>query len=278
MQLIYNYIKLIFATIKRLVQVITNLLSNANKFTPEDGNISLSIHRTENGWDGCKLLFEVKDDGVGIPENEQKRIFGAFEQADNTITRGHGGTGLGLAISRSLVNMMNGDIWVELNQDGGTTFSFSITAGFGAPDEGKHQDESKRQEDDIRNIFAGKKLLLADDVEINREILVALLDDTGVIVDCVENGKEACDKFVANPGLYDLIFMDIHMPEMDGHRAAKKIRQMKVPDAQTVPIIAMTADVFNQDIEKCIAAGMNDHVGKPLNMDVVISKMRQYLL
>lgn len=263
---------------QRLAQVITNLLNNANKFTPEGGNISLSIHKAESGCDGCKLLFEVKDDGVGISEGEQERLFDAFEQADNTITRGHGGTGLGLSISQNLVSMMNGDIWIVSKPGGGSVFSFTITAGVVADDENNNQIENKREADDAQNIFAGKHILLADDVEINREILIALLDDTGITIDCAENGKEACDKFAANPKVYDLIFMDIHMPEMGGHEAAEKIRGMKVPEARTIPIIAVTADVFSQDIEKCIAAGMNDHVGKPLDMDTVITKMKLYLL
>ena len=128
------------------------------------------------------------------------------------------------------------------------------------------------------DLFAGKHILAADDVEINREILIALLDGTGVTIDSVENGREACDKFAANPEIYDLILMDLHMPEMDGYEATRIIRTMKLAKARTIPIIAMTANVFREDIEKCMLAGMNDHVGKPLDINTIIAKMKHYLL
>jgi len=262
---------------QRLAQVITNLLSNANKFTPEGGNIRLFVHKSEDSDDGCKLLFEVEDDGIGISENEYKRLFDTFEQADNTMTREHGGAGLGLSISQNLVSMMNGNIWVKSKPGEGSTFGFTITARIGTADKNNIQDEHEPNVDDIENIFSGKRMLLVDDVEINREILIALLDDTGISIDCAENGREAYDRYAANPGSYDLIFMDIHMPEMDGYEATGMIREMADPEARTIPIIAMTADVFNADIKRCLAAGMNDHVAKPLDMNIVMAKMKRYL-
>ena len=263
---------------QKLAQVIINLMSNANKFTPEDGNISLSVHMTEDLGNQHKLIIEVKDNGIGIPEEQQARIFNVFEQLDNTITRQFGGTGLGLTVAKKLVNMMNGEIWVRSRSGEGAEFCFTIVVDAACAAESNRQDTNIADEDSIANIFCGKHILLADDVEINRDILAALLEDTGVIIDCAENGREVCGKFAANPEVYDLIFMDIHMPEMDGYEATGSIREMENARARTVPIIAMTADVFSEDIQKCLASGMNDHIGKPLNMDTVIYKMKMYLL
>ncbi|MDR2110965.1 MAG: response regulator, partial [Spirochaetaceae bacterium] len=127
------------------------------------------------------------------------------------------------------------------------------------------------------DIFAGRRILLVEDVEINREIVLTLLEDTGLSIDCAENGIEALDKFEKDPGRYDMILMDIHMPEMDGFEATRRIRALKVKEAETVPIVAMTANVFREDIEKCLAAGMNDHLGKPIDIEDLTRKLKQYL-
>jgi CheY-like chemotaxis protein len=140
--------------------------------------------------------------------------------------------------------------------------------------------EAYREEsaDARRNVsFAGSRLLLAEDVEINREIVLALLEPTRLEIDCAENGEEAVRLYSAAPARYDLIFMDVQMPKMDGYEATRRIRALDSPAAQTVPIIAMTANVFREDIERCLASGMNDHVGKPLNLSEVIEKLTQYL-
>jgi CheY-like chemotaxis protein len=125
--------------------------------------------------------------------------------------------------------------------------------------------------------FEGFRILLAEDVEINREIVLALLEPTGLVIDCAENGKEALKRFSAAPGQYDMIFMDVQMPEMDGYEATRRLRALDLANAQTIPIIAMTANVFREDIENCLQAGMNDHVGKPLDLDEVLAKLRRYL-
>jgi CheY-like chemotaxis protein len=129
----------------------------------------------------------------------------------------------------------------------------------------------------IENIFAGRRLLLAEDVEINREIVIALLEPTGAEIDCAENGLRAVEMFGANPGGYDMILMDMQMPEMDGLEAARRIRAMEEPQAKEIPIIAMTANVFKEDIEKCLAAGMNAHVGKPLDLSEVLNEMSRFV-
>jgi len=273
-----NVPKSIITDKQRLAQIITNLLSNANKFAPEDGNISLSVHKADDSGNRCTLQIEIKDDGIGISEEQQARLFGSFEQADNSISRKYGGTGLGLAISKNLINMMDGSIWVDSRPGEGARFIFTITVGIGAADENERPDIGVSEADDNKNIFAGKHILLADDVELNREILIALLEDSGVTIDCAQNGREAYDKYACNPGAYDMIFMDIHMPEMDGYEATRMIRKMNIAEAQVIPIVAMTANVFREDIEKCLLVGMNDHIGKPLDINTVIVKMKQYLL
>jgi len=130
---------------------------------------------------------------------------------------------------------------------------------------------------DINGIFSGRRLLLADDVDVNREIVKALLEPTGIDIVCAENGKDAVKKFTDDPEKYDLIFMDVQMPEMDGYEATRRIRALNVPQAKTTRIIAMTANVFREDIEKCINAGMDNHIGKPINLDEIIIKLKQYL-
>ena len=272
-----NVPKFIIADKQRLAQVITNLLSNANKFTPEGGNIRLSVHQIEDAGSRCKLQVEVEDDGIGISMEQQARLFHSFEQADNSISRKYGGTGLGLAISKKIIDLMDGEIWIESEPEKGSKFIFTINAGVGAS-ENEKDDTGLTDTEFTMDLFAGKHILAADDVEINREILIALLDGTGVTIDSVENGREACDKFAANPEIYDLILMDLHMPEMDGYEATRIIRTMKLAKARTIPIIAMTANVFREDIEKCMLAGMNDHVGKPLDINTIIAKMKHYLL
>lgn len=273
-----NMPEVITADRHRLAQIITNLLSNANKFTPDGGNIDLRIYcKAEDSDKHCRLLVEVEDDGAGIPSDQQQRLFNAFEQANNTIARLHGGTGLGLAISKSIANLMDGDIWVNSEPGKGSVFRFNVRVGIAESDNYCNQDIITSEEEP-ENIFAGKSILLADDVEINRDILINLLENTGVAIDCAENGEEAYDKFAANPEAYGLIFMDIHMPVMDGYKSTEKIRGMDIPEARAIPIIAMTADVFSGDIEKCLAAGMNDHVGKPLDINTIIAKMKRYLL
>lgn len=273
-----NVPKFIIADKQRLAQVITNLLSNANKFTPEGGNISLSVHKIEDIDDSCKLRVEVEDDGIGISTEQQARLFRTFEQADNSISRKYGGTGLGLSISKMIINLMDGEIWIESEPGKGSKFIFTITAGVSTAGENENHDVCLADSDSAADLFAGKQILLVEDIEVNREILIALLERTGVTIDVAENGREACDKFAANSGIYDMIFMDIHMPEMDGFEATRTIRGMKTAEARTVPIIAMTASVFKEDIEKCLLTGMNDHVGKPMDINIVIAKMKRYLL
>jgi signal transduction histidine kinase/DNA-binding response OmpR family regulator len=393
---------------QRLTQVITNLIGNAVKFTPEEGVIRLESRLIGEEDDLCTIKIKVIDSGIGIPEEQQAKLFSPFEQADNGISRKFGGTGLGLAISKRIVDMMNGEIWIESKPGQGSTFSFTIKArrvlgreqSFLRPDvniknvkilvvddaedirdyfreiatasgvacdvaaNGRDAQEKiesngaynlyfvdwllpdingieltrwiKNRGDDNSIVimisstewsviefdakqagvskFLPKPLfpssifdcineclgvsdievsrdpsspencdlekytvLLAEDIDINREIVAALLKPTKLNIDFAENGVEALRKFSAAPGRYDLILMDVQMPEMDGYEATQKIRGLNVPEARQVPIIAMTANVFREDIEKCLDSGMNDHLGKPLNFEDVLSVLCKYL-
>jgi signal transduction histidine kinase/DNA-binding response OmpR family regulator len=393
---------------QRIAQVITNLMGNAIKFTPENGSITLTARLMEKEDDICTLQISVTDTGIGIKPEQKERIFDSFEQAESSTTRKYGGTGLGLAISKRIVEMMNGSIWVESEPGKGSTFFFTIqlqrgkneqhtllsddinlgnlriltvdddpdiltyfldiAQGFGItcdaaisgekaldlinkkngyhiyfidwrmPDmdgirlareikarASEHPvvimisaaewsavaEEAKKagvdkflskplfpstiaevineclgvdknhveksQSADIAGIFAGRRILLVEDVEINREIVLTLLEPTKLEINCAENGAEAVRMFGEAPKKYDMIFMDIQMPVMDGYDATRHIREMDVHEAKDVPIVAMTANVFKEDIERCLEAGMNDHVGKPIDFEEVLNRLRKYL-
>ena len=266
---------------QHLAQVIANLLSNAAKFTPENGDIRLSAELLEEKNGICSLLFTVRDSGIGISPEQQKKIFHSFEQADGGISRKYGGTGLGLAISKRIVEMLGGSIWVESEPGQGSSFSFTLPAPRGTrPEDLPAAGQTPECPDDggTDGIFAGKRVLLAEDVALNREIVLALLEDTGIAIDCAENGKIACEMTQAANPPYDLILMDIHMPEQDGYESTRRIRADGNPALQSVPIVAMTANVFRGDVEKCLQAGMNDHLSKPINVDEVMRKLKRYLL
>jgi len=266
---------------QRLSQVITNLLSNAVKFTPEEGSIILDARLfpapDAKNNDMCRLQISVSDTGLGISDEQKARLFRPFEQADKSTSRKFGGTGLGLAISKSIIEAMDGGIWVESQPGKGSTFTFNVLlkidkegAVAGAA---KTEATSKNQFED----YSTRTILLAEDVEINREIVIALLESTNVKIECAENGAAAVKMYQAAPNKYDIIFMDLQMPEMDGYEATRQIRALSVPRAKKVPIVAMTANVFREDIEKCLAAGMNDHIGKPINPANLFEQMRKYL-
>jgi len=287
---------------QRLAQVITNLLSNAVKFTPEEGTITCGVSVAEETGETVILRVEVSDTGIGISEKQQEQLFNSFQQADSGISRRFGGTGLGLAISKRIVEMMNGKFQVSSRPNEGSTFIFTAELKKAARNSllSGTQDAAAEQTtaaDSIRQqgCFRGHSILLAEDVEINREIVLSLLETTELAIDCAENGAEAIRLFSENPDKYEVIFMDIHMPEIDGYEAARRIRKLEAElsepqpsPSQTgessplarpkrVPIIAMTANVFRQDIENCLAAGMDDHIGKPLDFTVVLKKLHQYL-
>jgi len=260
-----------------LAQVITNLLSNAVKFTPEKGKISLEASLVGGTDEYCELRIEVTDTGIGISTEKQAKLFDAFEQAENGTSRQYGGTGLGLAITKRIVELMGGRIWVESEIGKGAKFTFTVKMLYSKENKNSEEYNNGNNSMENNNNFFGKRMLLAEDVEINREILISLLGDTGLIIDCAENGKEALNMIEAAPDKYDIVLMDVQMPKMDGLEATRQIRALPALQGAELPIIAMTANVFKDDIEKCLAAGMNDHLGKPLDIDKILDKLRIYL-
>jgi len=269
---------------QHLAQVITNLLSNAIKFTPEGGKIKLTATLVNESDDECELRVEVSDTGIGISPKQQDKLFGMFEQAESGTSRRFGGTGLGLIISKSIVEMMGGKIWVESELDQGACFIFTIKTqksekrndSIGEqPDTNVDQSETV---DNMDNRLIGKKMLIAEDIEINSEILMSLLESTGIDIDCVENGEDALSIMTAATEEYDIIFMDLQMPIMDGLEATRRIRTLPSCGKDELPIIAMTANAFKDDIEGCLKAGMNEHLSKPIDIIKVFDVLRKYLL
>jgi len=388
---------------QRLTQVITNFLSNAVKFTPQNGHIRLTATLVEQANSLCTIRIEVADSGIGIADTDKDRLFQAFEQAERGTSRTYGGTGLGLAISKHIIEMMDGSIWVESVLGKGSSFFFDFQAqgrrgeanrphawshtpkilavdddpdvriffAVVAEQMGIHCDTSSNESETLallqnnndydvyfvdhnlpnttgvalvrkmqdilkkklpitlisgldrssieqecrtahiehfltkplfpscilNNVnehmgtkkaemsvvldntvacFAEFRILLAEDVDINREIFFALLDGTGLNIDIAENGRIALEKFKASPHAYNAILMDVQMPEMSGYEVTAAIRGLAVAHAREIPIIAMTANVFKEDIEKCLASGMNDHIGKPIEQHVLMEKLHKY--
>jgi len=266
---------------QRLTQVITNLLSNAVKFTPNEGTIQLDTHLLYESNGMCRLEISVKDTGIGITEEQKSRLFESFEQADAGTSRNFGGTGLGLTISKRIVELMDGNIYVESQAGKGSKFILNVLLKRGE-DTGCIQQDDIKTHSDYADVFNGKTILLAEDVEINREIIVSLLEPTKLIIESAENGAAAVKMFTESPEKYDLIFMDIQMPEMDGYQATKKIREYEQNNSdknsgRQIPIVAMTANVFREDVERCLAAGMNGHIRKPIDINELIGLLKQYL-
>ncbi|MCL2210615.1 MAG: response regulator [Treponema sp.] len=392
---------------QRLAQVITNLLGNAVKFTPEEGQIKLDTRFVIEENNIYTIRVTVKDSGIGISKEQQKQLFKSFQQADSRTARKFGGTGLGLVISKNIVEMMGGSIELESETGKGSSFSFTFKAQRGSKDlgglseadidwknisimavdddieildyfndvmrnlgtkcdtasngiealsyiekKGMHhiyfidwkmpgmdgitlakelkskadfpdssviimisaaewsaiadeakkagvdkflskplfpsaiadaiaeaigvQEQQKERETDYSGIFEGYKVLLAEDVEINQEIIDTLIEPTLLKMDCAMNGLEAVNMFEKSSEEYDLILMDVQMPEMDGYEATRTIRASNCPNAKSIPIIAMTANVFREDIEKCAAAGMNGHIGKPIDVEEFFNALKKY--
>ncbi len=249
----------------RISQVITNLLSNAIKFT-DTGEITLAVKSLDNN----RVRFEIKDTGIGLTDEQQKKLFKSFSQADNSTTRKYGGTGLGLAISKQLVELMGGKIWVESKVGVGSNFIFELYLEKSCSNTKEISLSKKNLKYEIQTL-AGSIILLTDDNETNQEIIVGLLNNSGIIIDIANNGKEAVEKFKSNA--YELIIMDLHMPIMDGYEATKIIREIN----KKIPIIAITADAMKEDIEKTAALGMNKHLNKPINVEELYEALLEFI-
>ncbi|MDR0831455.1 MAG: response regulator, partial [Bacillales bacterium] len=220
-----------------------------------------------------KISFQVIDSGIGMNSEEISRLFMAFEQASSATAINYGGTGLGLSISQNLIGLMGGEIKVTSEIDVGSTFSFELSFE-------KNNIESEIEDIAIDNLdLKGFRLLLVEDVDINRYILIELLKDTNLIIDEAVNGQVAFETFLNKPNnYYDLIFMDIQMPICNGYEATKLIRESYKKDALTIPIIALTANAYKEDIEKAKEAGMNNHLTKPIEINKVKTALASYLL
>jgi signal transduction histidine kinase/CheY-like chemotaxis protein len=279
---------------QKLTQVVGNLIGNAIKFTPDGGKIAVKCRVAAQDARRCTLEFSVKDSGIGITEEQKGRLFEAFSQAESDTTRKYGGTGLGLAISKSIVELMGGEISVDSVYGEGSVFTFTATfdkaegsagsaygsqaqafggAGGFKPDADMAMDQAEAAAEE----FTGKRMLIAEDVEINREILLTLLEPTGLSMECAENGLEAVKMVEADPSRYDIIMMDIQMPVMDGYEATRRIRNIPGDAAGKLPIVAISANTFTEDVEKSLAAGMNAHLGKPINIEEAIVCIRSFL-
>jgi len=252
---------------RRLEQVINELLLNAGKFTHHGGSIQLKTFLLSQGDGFLDLQIDVIDNGIGIPKNKMNIIFTAFEQVDGGMNRKYGGAGLGLSLSKAIIENMGGKILVESEPKRGSRFSFTFRAQMKKPVAETESTES----------LSGKTMLLVDDIDINREIVMAILDETQIQFVCAANGREAVETFSSNPGKFDIILMDINMPEMDGMEATRRIRALGTNEGTGVPIIALTANTAPEDVEKYLAAGMTDHIGKPVDFEKIFRKINTHI-
>ena len=266
----------VLADATRIREVLTNFLSNAVKFTKDGGTVTLYIS-SHPGEDDKHIVarYIVKDNGIGMSEEFQKKLFKPFSQEDDRGARTqYKGTGLGMAIAKEYVEMMGGNIAVESQKGVGTTFTVEI------PLELTEQGIRQKQEEPVHHDLTGVNVLMAEDNDLNAELATVMLEDAGMAVTRAFDGKEAVELFKNHPqGTYDIILMDIMMPNMDGHQAAKTIRAMGTerPDAATIPIIAVSANAFAEDIKASLDSGMNGHVSKPLNMKEVTDTIAKYI-
>lgn len=253
----------------RLKQVLVNFLSNAVKYSDAGGHICLTIRETEQDGDFSDIYFAVQDDGIGVPEDKQQLIFQQFEQADNSEAARKQGTGLGLSISTRIVHMMNSRILLESEPDKGSTFSFTVRL------KRAKQSAETEQENTEKADYSGRRILLVEDNELNMEIACTLLGECGISVEKAFNGEEAIQQFAGSaPGHFDMILMDVMMPVMNGLDAARNIRNLDRADSKTIPIYAMSANAFDEDIKRSLDSGMNGHLSKPIRLE----KLRELFL
>lgn len=256
----------------RLRQILNNLLSNALKFTSK-GEVSITIHAEEVGITETEFRVEIKDSGIGIPKADISKMFHAFSQADASTTRRFGGTGLGLSICKHLVEKLNGTIGVESTEGQGSMFWFTLSLrNANAPKHSGLGEVGNFRELTDRQL----RVLVAEDNPVNQVIAVTVLENMGLSADAVANGKEVLDALQSIP--YDLILMDCQMPEMDGYEATRQIRASETLPKPDITVIAMTANAIQGDKERCLAAGMNDYVSKPVKNDELFAVLSRWLL
>ena len=266
----------VLADVVRIREVLVNLLGNAVKFTKDGGKITLDIS-SHPGTDEKHIItrYVVRDNGIGMSEEFQKELFKPFSQEDNANARiQYKGTGLGMAITKKYVDMMSGSIAVESRKGAGSTFTVEI------PMELTEQVIQSEQKQHLHRDLTGVHVLMAEDNDLNAELATIMLEDAGMTVTRASDGKEVVDLFKNHPrGTYDLILMDIMMPNMNGHQATKAIRALDIErsDAVTIPIIALSANVFMDDIQESLDSGMNDHISKPIDMEELTDTIAKYI-
>lgn len=261
----------------RVTEIVLNLLSNAIKYTGDGGKIHCRVRQLlhpAEGWVYQEL--SVSDNGVGMSEEFQKHIYESFSRERSSTISGVEGTGLGMGIVKKLIDLMDGTIDIQSKVGAGSTFTFRIPCRIASYEE----TQPKRAEDSVRTEkkLAGTRVLLAEDNDLNAEIAMALLSEEGVETERAQNGVQCVEMLEKAPaGYYALILMDVQMPILDGYDATKKIRRLPVSEKANIPIIAMTANAFAEDRKKALAVGMNDHVAKPIDMNVLIPTMGRWI-
>ena len=251
----------------KLQEIMLNIISNAIKYTPEGHSIYVEVHEavSENP-SKIRYIFLCEDTGIGMSEEYLPHIYEEFSREHSTTENKVPGTGLGLPIIKSMIELMGGSIQVESRQGIGTKFTIDLSFDIALKEE-VYGSEDTIESSAIHTI-KGKRILLVEDNELNAEIAKTVLEDVGALITRAENGQQALELFKEKPaGTFDVILMDLMMPVMDGYTATRKIRELERSDAKTVPIIAMTANAFQEDAEKCIAVGMNAHLAKPLDIE-----------
>jgi CheY-like chemotaxis protein len=259
--------EMIWGDADRLRQILNNLLSNAFKFT-ERGSITVDVRRLSDSDDHVVLGFAVSDTGPGIPPAAREAIFAKFTQVDDSISRRHGGAGLGLAICRQLVEMMEGRIWVECGESGGSTFRFTVR--FPPMDPAASRVDTSSEEPTVAQSLT---VLLVEDHPINQALASALLERQGHRVLVAANGREALE--LAETNRFDLVLMDVQMPDMDGIQATARIREMEEAEARHTPIVALTAHAMKGDRDRFLAAGMDGYIAKPIRADTFFSTIHE---
>ena len=262
----------------KIKQVLINILGNAVKFTPKGGTVTLQIEKTAEFDRKTTLKFMIKDTGIGMSEDYIPKIFDAFSRENDSAQNQYGSTGLGMAITKGIVDLLNGQISVESTKGVGTAFTVVITLTQAATDVA-HSPAQETIEALLRTTeLNGKRILLAEDVEVNAEIIKEVLKMRGMLVEHAENGQIAVDMFNAQPvGYYDAILMDMQMPVLNGLEATKLIRSLARTDAKKIPIIALTANAFDEDMQRSMQAGMNSHLSKPIEPDAIYRTLERLI-
>ncbi len=270
----------------RLTQVLLNISSNAVKFTPVGGTVNIRVSEESCRRDRyTTVVFRVKDNGIGMSPEFREHVFDSFTREHTVTENGIGGTGLGMAITKNIVDMLGGTIQVESEVGKGTEFTVMLECEISGttvkeePDpeqRGLLKNEKQKIRVETQRRYEGKKVLLVEDNELNREIATAIMEEIGLDVDCAEDGTDAVNIMSSAEGRkYDLIFMDIQMPKMDGYTATREIRTLNDPKCANIPIIAMTANAFEEDRKKAIKAGMNAHIAKPISADIILENLER---